>query len=87
MRNRFDYLSDFLSKEDGSFGRTTGADNPAAARISYEKVMTAFLTPPPRHFSLRSMALLALSAAKKALPIFRDATIQKRVNCLHCFCP
>ena len=87
MRNRFDNLSDFLSKEDGSFGRTTGAGNPTAARVGYEKVMTAFLTPPPRHFSLRSMALLALSAAKKALPIFRDATLQKGVERLHHFCP
>ena len=28
MRNRFDNLSDFLSKEDRPFGRTTGAGYP-----------------------------------------------------------
>ena len=78
MRNRFDYLSDFLSKEDGSFGRTTGADNPAAAGVGHEKVMTTLLTPKPRHFSLRSM---------QALPILRDAALQKGVDRLHHFCP
>ena len=86
MRNRFDNLSDLLCKEDGSFGRATGAGYPAAARVGYEEVMTAFFTPNPRHVSLRSMAVLALSEAKKALPVLRDATLQKGVYYLHHFC-
>ena len=49
MRNRSNYLSHFLSKEDRPFGRATGADNPTAARVGYKKVMTAFLTSHPRH--------------------------------------
>ena len=49
MRNRFNYLSDLLSKEDRPFGRATGADNPAAARVGYEEVMTAFFTSNPCH--------------------------------------
>jgi len=87
MRNRFNYLSYFLSKEKRPFGRTTGADHTTAARVGYEEVMTAFFTPNPRHFSLRSMALLALSEAKKALPVLWNATLQKGVKRLHHFCP
>src|SRR3972149_5811641 len=78
MRNRFDNLSDLLCKEDGSFGRAPGAGYPAAARVGYEKVMSAFITARPRHFSLLSM---------QALPILRDAAIQKGVERLHHFCP
>ena len=78
MRNRFNYLSYFLSKEDRPFGRATGADHTTAARVCYEEVMTAFFTPNPRHFSLRSM---------QALPVLWNATLEKGVNCLHHFCP
>jgi hypothetical protein len=47
MRNKFNYLSHFLSKEDRPFGRATGADHPIAARVGHEKVMTSFITSGP----------------------------------------
>ena len=64
MRNRFDNLSYFLSKEDRPFGRTTGADHTTAARVGYEEVMTAFFTPNPRHAERRCTENRALPGIK-----------------------
>src|SRR3990172_8885315 len=63
MRNRFDNLSYFLSKEDRPFGRTTGADHTTAAGVGYEEVMTAFFTPNPILHTEPSPCFASLNAS------------------------